>query len=135
MTEALVLDHNGIGPDGGTPSPSCTFTENDKVSPTRIVSTDGEICIDRTGANVDCWVEPARRRPLGAVGLLDGTSEQLTQTAAIEMIAASVWRVASMSNIMATAIRLYQQHHGSTETQKHRGPNKMFLCFRVSVLP
>ena len=88
MTAGFVLDQNGIGPDGGTPSPSCTVIENDKVSPIRIVSTGGEICIEMTGAKIDCWVELAPTRMVGAVGL-EGPPEQLTPTAAIQMIAAS----------------------------------------------
>jgi hypothetical protein len=54
MTAGFVLDQIGTGPDGGTPSPSCTVIDNDKLSPIRIVSTGGEICIEMTGANIDC---------------------------------------------------------------------------------
>jgi hypothetical protein len=49
----LVLDHSGIGPDGGTPSPNSTFVENVNVSPTRIWSIDGVMDADSTGASVD----------------------------------------------------------------------------------
>ncbi len=51
---AVVLDHNGNFADGGTPSPNSSLVENVNVSPTRILSIDGVICADSSGASVDC---------------------------------------------------------------------------------
>lgn len=54
ITSGFVLDQLGIGPDGGTPSPSSTFIKNETVSPTRMLFTNGENCTESTGANGDC---------------------------------------------------------------------------------
>lgn len=54
MTARFVLDHSGMGPDGGTPSPNSSSNENVSVSPVRIFSIDGAICADSTGASADC---------------------------------------------------------------------------------
>ena len=53
MTAGFVLDQFGNPIDGGTPSPSSTLTENLNVSPIRILSIDGVICAESTGASVD----------------------------------------------------------------------------------
>ena len=58
MTSGFVLDQNGIGPDGGTPSPSFTLVEKDTRSPIRIVSRAGRISTERTGARTDCADPP-----------------------------------------------------------------------------
>jgi hypothetical protein len=87
ITAGFVVDQLGKPPeDGGGPSPSSTFTQNDNVSPIRMLSTAGEICVDSTGANTTRGVSCRGR--LGAVGIVL-TSEQPTQTAVIGIINAN----------------------------------------------
>lgn len=64
-TKGFVLDQSGIPPDGGTPSPRSTTTENTNVSRTRIVAIAGRSCTEITGARADCCGATEGVGPLG----------------------------------------------------------------------
>ena len=49
-----MLDHIGIGPDGGTPSPRSIAKEKATLSPSRIEAMSGTTYIDMMGARRAC---------------------------------------------------------------------------------